>query len=200
MRVALTIAALALTPAASAQYDKGTWLFEVIGGPVSPSNPSVTVRLYAAFPKATLEPAFGTGNLDIESDDPDGFFSNMQKGLGLGQVCGAVQLGVPSPGGGVDGLIFAQLGVIACTPNTALPLHVWDATWTTDVFTNRRVHISSAGTLNFKIFSSTSQFWPDVQLFPDKFEHGSGVIQVVPSPSGAILLAASSVLAMRRRR
>ena len=201
MRVALTIAALALTPAASAQYDKGTWLFEVIGGPVSAMNPVVEVRVYAAFPKMTSTSAFGQGNFDIVSSDPSGEFHNVERGFGLGSnpFCGFAFLGTPTPSS-VPGNVVGQLGVLGCVPSTAMPIAVWQASWTTSDFTPREVAISSAGTTNFAIFISSSQAHPDLQLFPDKFEHGSGVIQVVPSPSGAILLAASSILAMRRRR
>lgn len=201
MRVALTIAAAGLTSAASAQYDKGTWLFEVIGGPVSPSNPVVTVKLYAAFPIYTPgETALGDANLGILSSDPHGWFYDMQKGSDLLSECSLAFLGNPTPSGGVEPLVFKQLGVLGCQPNPAAPCHVWEAKWTTDDFTPRDVVLESWKTGAFAVFSDLGQIFPNVSLYPDKFEHGSGVIQVVPAPGGAILLAGSIGIAVRRRR
>ena len=203
VRGLISMAVLVLSNTAAAQYDKGTWLFEVIGGPVSPSNPSVTVRLYAAFPKITSSSAFGAGGFNVLSDDPNGEFFGVERGFGLGPspFCGYGFLGTPTPST-VPGNVVGQLGILGCVPGTAMPLLVWQASWTTQDFTPRTVEISSDGTTYFQIYSSASayEFGPDVQLFPDKFEHGSGVIQVVPAPSALALLLTGAALTTRRRR
>ncbi len=181
-----------------AQYDKATWLFEVVGGPVSPSNPTVTVNLYAAFPQLSPSTSYGQGDLAISSTDPTGWFHGMTKGSGLG-YCGGAILGVPNQAGGVDELGFFQIGVLGCAPNTYNPIHIWEAEWTTDNFKPRTVTLASFETTFFNVFLQAGNFFPDVFLYPDKFEHGSGVIQVVPAP-GSIACIGAALVASRRRR
>ena len=193
----LPIVLAQLAGSADAQFDKGTWLFEVVGGPVSPSNPSVTVNLYAGFPIVAPFTAFGDAGLSITSSDPTGQFTDLAPGAGM--LLSFHILGTPNATGGVSGLHFAQVN-FANVSLTTNPIHLWQATWTTTDFTPRTVDLASSATTSFKVHDDHNKVIAEVQLYPDKFEHGSGVIQVVPSPSGAILLAASSVLAMRRRR
>ncbi len=202
MRATLSLAlVIGLTRSAAAQYDKGTWLFEVVGGPVSPINPVVTVRLYAAFPTVTPgETSLGDANLHILSSDSNGGFFDLKKGLDLQSGCSFASLGTPTPSGGVDSLVFKQLGVLGCQPNPAAPNNVWEAKWTTNDFTPRDVLLESSGTSIFDLFSDLGQLFANISLYPDKFEHGAGVIQVVPAPSALALLLTGAALITRRRR
>ena len=196
--------AVASTIACSAKaQDKATLIFEVVGGPVSPHNPSVTVKIFASFPNQYW--AFGNTFYDLASTDPSGEFSGVTKptasGIGLppGPCSEPWFLGTPDGSGGLTELAAFQFNAVGCAARTTNPIQIWEATWSTQTFTNRTVLLSTVNVLTFNVYSDHNQSLPNIKLTPNLFEPGEATIQVVPAPSAVALLAAAAC-SMRRRR
>jgi hypothetical protein len=192
----VALGCLGVAPFSWAQTPQGGWLIDVVGGPVSPANPVVTVRLLAWF-DPSFE-AFAGGDLDLLGD-PTGAFRD--PALLPVQVPPAPQPSGTSPGtpsgGNVNGIITAQLFVLGIIqPKFDNPLALWEASWTTEDFTPRSIILDTSGTTAFYLFDSRGR---GTQLYPHAFAHGSGQITVVPAPATAAA-ALIAVLAFRRRR
>ncbi len=181
-----------------AQSNPG-WIIEVVGGTVSPSNPSVTVKLRAFFFSVFPSTAFGGGDSDIGSSDPMGKFSDMQYGADLFGFCPLGQVGVPSATGGVTGINIGQIQVLGCLANPANPIEIWRATWTTSDFTPRTVELNTTGTTHFELYSHHGASFPDIFFDPKDVIPGSAVIQVIPAPGVLALLLTGAALTTRRR-
>ena len=201
--LATAAACLATATGAAAQPGPmGGWLIEVIGGPVSPSNPSTTIRVSAYFP-SHLHGFYG-GRFDLVGSDPTGAMSNFFLPAPLGPLppgphgcIGLIVLGAV-PGG--YRFSFLQEGIVGCFPHPANPLPILEAQWTTNDFTPRVVDLETRNTPGFLVWVNHNGTWTD--LIPlNQFRHGSAVIQVIPAPGGAaLLLAASGAVMLRRRR
>ncbi len=183
-----------------AQSNPG-WIIEVVGGPVSPSNPSVQVKVSAFFTPVTSSFAFGAGRFDVVSTDANGQFGNLTVGAGLVQSCTqGSQLGVSNANGGVTDVWIHQLNVLGCQAVPTNPIEIWTATWTTSDFSPRQVQVSTLTTGYFQLFSHHGTPFPDIFFEPKDVIPGSAVIQVIPAPSGALaLLLTGAALATRRR-
>lgn len=194
--------ASALACSSQAQ-DKATLIFEVIGGPVSPHNPSVTVKIFASFPSQFW--AFGSTFYDLASTDPSGEFSGMTKptasGVGLppGPCSEPWFPGTPDGTGGLTGLHAFQFNAVGCLARTTNPIQIWEATWSTQTFTNRTVLLSTVNVAQFTVYTDSNQSIPNIVLTPNLFVPGETTIQVVPAP-GAFAFLAVTGFVMRRRR
>ncbi len=181
----------------------GGWLVEVIGGRVTPQNPSATIRVSAYFPSHFQ--AFHAGRLDLIGTDQSAVFSDFMipaplgpRPPGGGYGCFGMIVGGTVPGG-VERISFAQLGIVGCLPHPANPLPIFEAQWTTDDFTPRVVDIETRNTDVFRVWVDTNGNWID--LIPiNQFHHGSAVIQVIPTPGGAAVLLGAGLAVWRRRR
>lgn len=182
-----------------AQSNPG-WTIEILGGTVSPSNPSVIVKVSAFFHSFFPSTAFGSGNFNIESTDPGGMFSNFQYGPGLANTCHGGNLGLPSSTGGVVGVGIGQLNVLGCQASPENPIAIWTGEWTTDDYSLRTIQLKTIGTTHFELYSHHGASFPDIFYDPKDVIPGSAVIQVVPAPGGLALLLTGAALTTRRRR
>lgn len=191
---------LAACSLAHAQSNPG-WTIEIIGGPVSPSNPQVTVRVSAYFTPPFPTSAYGFGGFDLETSDPFGAFSGMAFGSGLAKgVCHGGTLGTPTGTGGVAGVVAGQVNVLGCQANPFNPIEVWEATWSTSVFTPRSVLISTTQLTGIGLFSGHGEPFPDIFFEPKDVIPGSAVIQVIPAPGAFVVLLSGAALTTKRRR
>ena len=174
-----------LASSATAQ-EKATFIIDVVGGPVSPHNPSVTVKIFASFPSQYW--AFGIGTLDLLSSDPNGYFFNAVHPSGPGSLpsnCTQWVQGTSTAGGGVTMIGAQQFNVVGCNASTWNPIQIWESSWTTTDFTPRSVELQSADTpefMVFRVYKNHQSSIPDVTLYPDQFIHGATSFQVVPAP------------------
>ena len=183
----------------------GGWLIEVIGEPVSPRNPSITLRVSAYFP-ANLW-ALNTSGFDLLGTDPSAVFSNFLLPAPLGPLppgphgCFGTLVGGTVPGGVVQ-VGFLQSNIVGCFAHPANPLPIFEAQWTTTDFTPREVLLETLNTPAFHVFPTRTSTLNTVDLVAmQQFRHGSAVIQVIPAPgSAAMLLAGSGAVVLRRRR
>ena len=189
-------------PCSATAQEKATLIIDVIGGPVSPHNPSVTVKIFASFPSQYW--AFGSTFYDLASTDPSGEFSGVTKptasGVGLppGSCSEPWFPGTPDGNGGLTELFAFQFNAVGCLARTTNPIQIWEATWSTQTFTNRTVVISTVNVLSFIVYTDGNQSLPNAVLTPNLFVPGEATIQVVPAPG--MTVAFGVVFATRRRR
>ncbi len=179
---------VALTIPALAQPGIPGWNIEVIGGPVSPSNPSVTVRVSARFP--TNDYAFAAGALDVVSSEAG--WSN--------PVMQWVHLGTPGRPEGprvslIEGLQINWPPVII--PWTANPLPFWEATWTATSFDPRAIRVESV-TKRFDVFER--DIWPFATSRLALLHEGRAEFHVIPAPASLVVTYVSLFYASRRAR
>ena len=189
------LAVCVLVSTAAAQ--QGGWLVET-ASPVSPAQPTTTVEVWAWFEDPGLQLAFAWGDFDFIASD--GLFSNAQVHL---PTFGAVPPSRSTPGtvvgNTVNGVFVGQVwGFLSYWANTQNPILAWSADWTTTDFTPRHVSLETAATTTFMI-GDRFTLEPLVQLYPQAFTPGTGVIRVVPSPASATLLVLGAVMLRRRR-
>ena len=192
--VTSTIAVLALTSPAAAQ--QGGWLIES-SNVVSPSQPTTTVEVWAWFDDPTGErDVFAWGDFDFIA--ADGEFSNAQTYLsGPGFTPGTVM------GSGVGGVFVGQIwGFAGFVANPQNPILAWSADWTTTDFTPRTVSLDTRNTTTFEIGTNGGHVLTLnlLELYPQGFTPGMGVIRVVPSPVSATPLLVLGAVMLRRRR
>ncbi len=200
VRIAIALIVTLSAPLASAQTGPaGGWLIDVIGQPVSPTNPSTTVRLSAYFPSNMW--AFASGSFDLTSTDITGEFSNPHMPPPLQWPCAHLFNTGTFVNGGAYGVSFGQINVVGCIANSANPLAIWEATWTTQDFTPREVYLETRNTPGFYVFPTPAVTLETIELVArNQFRHGTAVIQVIPAPSAAALLLAATGAGMLRRR
>ncbi|MCA9278912.1 MAG: PEP-CTERM sorting domain-containing protein [Phycisphaeraceae bacterium] len=187
---------------ASAQ-PHATFAIDVIGGVVSPSNPSVTVRVSGVFPETWY--ALGYAEFDLISSDETGEFSNLFIPAPIGPYphgtwgCVNTLAGAIVSGSIIEAGFF-QLNAVGCVAHTGTPLPIWEGTWTATDFTPRTVTLHTDNTQEFRVLvDSTATFGYDF-VAAGWFDHGFGSITVVPAPSsGALMLAGMMCIARRRR-
>lgn len=182
----------------------GGWLIEVIGEPVSPSNPTTTVRVSAYFPSHLW--ALNYGGFDLIGADSNAAFSNFMLPAPLGPrppgVHGCVRLLVGNSGSGrVDDVSFLQINIAGCLAHAANPLPIFEAQWTTTDFTPREVQLETLNTPAFHVFPDPGATLNTIELVAlNQFRHGSAVIQVIPAPAGTLVLLGVTALCVRRQR
>ena len=171
----------------------GTFQFRV-SGVASPSSPSVTVEVWAAWDQTRPgEWALKTANFDLVASD--GLWSDPQL-LFNGPASGP---GTPN-GSNLVGAFVNQGGIIHPPPNVnaSNPFPLIRAVWTTSDFIPRNVQLRTDNTQYFLLADPAT--WFQFNLVPDEFTPGSGVINVVPAPAAWLVLALPLLAATRRRR
>ena len=125
----------------------------------------------------------------------------MAFGSGLAKgVCHGGTLGTPTATGGIAGVVTGQVNVLGCQANPFNPIEVWEATWSTSVFTPRTVLISTTQLTGIGLFSGHGEPFPDIFFEPKDVIPGSAVIQVIPAPATLCLTVFAGGIAMRRGR
>jgi hypothetical protein len=166
----------------------------VVSNTISPDQPSATIQLWTTWDPTQYAFAYGGFDL-VASHDPGGFtaFGRALKGPGTRD-------GDLAPDGdSVTGVVSGQLqfdgggGIFADTAN---PILVFTATWSTTEFTPRIVDLGTV-TKRYELYLD---FEGTRESFLDDFAEGAGSIQVVPAPASAALLLVAPLACLRRAR
>ena len=183
--------ALLLLASPALAQTSGTYLL-TSSNTVSPSSPTTTIGIWAAWVDPGAQFVFAAANYDLTAGD--GVFSNPVIVLyGPGSSTGVIA------GNVIWGAVIGQLvGPPFFPMNWDNPILLATYDWTTTGFTPRAVDLHTSNTNLFLVFNPFSQ--AHVDLYPHEFSHGSGVINVVPAPAVWVVLALPLVAASRRRR
>jgi hypothetical protein len=191
MRIARigALGAACLSGPALAQFNT----FDIrVSNVISPGQPSATVEVWAVWDPDQYAVATVAFSLMGEADPGD--FSDPERML---KMAGTEDGDVAPDGDSVLGIIARQLhfdgGIFADTAN---PILVWRATWSTLEFTPRSIDLASV-TTKFDLYINDAGA---SDHFLDEFIEGSGVIQVVPAPAPLAVLALLGPGAARRNR
>ena len=159
---------------------------------VSPSVPTVTISIWAAWTDPALMFIFTGGNYDLTAGD--GVFSNPDNVLnGPGSTTGVITGNVIS--GAANGQLLLPLPPWFPPTN---PILLASYEWTTTHFTPRAVGLHTSNTTIFQVGDPINGGF--IGLYPHEFTAGSGVINVVPAPAVWFVLGLPLVAATRRRR
>ena len=83
-------------------------IVSVLGGPVSSSEPQVTIVVSASFSPVPSATAVAQVVLSLGSSDPSGTFSSLSYCQGLFGYCPGGPVGTPNTAGGVDGVSISN--------------------------------------------------------------------------------------------
>jgi len=201
MRLVAVVAASGIAGAAAAQTlpTNGRLMFEFDRTTVSPQNPTVTLTVSAAWDEAMPWELYFMG-VDFDLVANGGSFTNATLLMGQDPPNSAGVLN----GHRVDGALIGQAfvpavgGPCGIIPCPLPPLELAEYTWETTDFTPRSVDFRS---------ENTSQFWmisysggTPINLYPNDFIPGHGVVSIVPAPGAVLGLSGVAVLACWRRR
>ena len=164
----------------------GTYLL-VSSNTVTPVTPLTTIEFWAAWVDPGALFAFWGGNNDLTAGD--GVFSNpVNMFPGFGTTTGVIA------GNVISGAALGQAN--RCTssgcPVSDNPILLATYDWTATDFTPRAVGLFTSNTSHFVV--AHQSFGNLIQLYPQEFTPGSGVINVVPAPAAwplAVLLLVS---------
>ncbi len=186
-KISLLIAFLA---APALAQTNGTYLL-TSSNTVSPGSPTTTIAIWAAWDDPGTLFHFGGAGYDLTAGE--GEFSNAVNVLsGPGSRTGVIAGNVIT--GAVNGQFF--LGGPP-NPNANNPILVATYDWTTADFRPRAIDLFTSNTQHFIVVST--QTLHQVNLFPQEFMAGSGVINVVPAPVVWLAIALPLVAGRRRR-
>ncbi len=183
------VATVLLSVPALAQTN-GTYLIRS-SNTVSPSSPTTRIEFWATWTDPGGELQFVLGNYDLTASE--GVFSNpVNVLLGPGSSTGVIAGNTIS--GATNGQVlisFPKFGI-----ENPILLATYD--WTTAEFTPRTVDLHTSNTSTFMLGDwRTGGF---IELFPQDFTPGSGVINVIPAPAAWLALALPLAATTRRRR
>lgn len=177
---------VAIAPTAIAQSGDTAWIMEFSSGVVTPTQPSVTVRLLARFPESDF--AWGAGRWDVLAGE--GQWSGLTRLLihNLAPSLGTIQ------GGDVLDIAMGQFNFQPNYADPANPIPVWQATWTATDFAPRRVEFATR-TRDYRVYPERWSLATESRL--SSHREGFATVRVVPVPAAGLLLMAC---ATRRRR
>ena len=182
-----SVATILISVPALAQTN-GTYLLTSTNT-VSPSSPTTTVSIWATWDGPFGEHGIGVGDYDLTAGD--GLFSNAVNVLRVpGSTTGIIT------GNVITGAVNGQIFFPGFTVGTDNPILIATYDWTATDFTPRTVPLDTNNTIGFSLIVINTG--GTVQLYPDEFTPGSGVISVVPAPAAWFALALP--LFARRRR
>jgi hypothetical protein len=165
----------------------------VVSNVVGPEQPSATVEVWAAFDPNAY--AFCRAAFNVTADADPGAFSAPE---GMLKGPGSKDGEVVADGDSVLDIMDWQWACHPIYADTANPMLIWRATWSTADFSPRSIGLDT-GTLVYDLYP-----WGhcEGESFLDEFIEGSGLIQVVPAPASAALLLVGPLgtIALRRRR
>ena len=158
---------------------------------ISPGSPTTTIGIWATWDDPAGEYGFGAGNYDLTAGD--GLFSNATLILpGFGATAGIIA------GNVITGAVIGQSSFPGAPPlRTDNPILLATYDWTAMDFTPRTVPLDTSNTIFFNLIIVNTG--GTVQLYPNEFTPGSGVINVVPAPAAWLALALPLVAGRRRR-
>jgi hypothetical protein len=187
---AAVIATLASHLSPAHAQANGTFLL-TSSNTVSSTMPTTTVEIWAAWNDPLAEFMFGAGDYGLVAGE--GQFSNPVNVLnGPSSSAGVIT------GGVIAGALNQQIHLPPFYPGSREnPILLATYTWTTTDFTPRTVDLHTNNTSIFIVFSFVTG--RIVDLYPNDFAPGSGVITVVPAPA-AWLAMVLPLVGMRRRR
>jgi hypothetical protein len=187
-KVVLAVAMGAIGAGSSAQLNS----FDIrVSNTISPDQPSAVVEIWAVWDPAMY--AFAGAMFDVHAAaDPGGFSDPRRMLMGPGSSDGDVQ-----PGGDLvtDIRPFQLQWWQWWDADTANPILIWYANWSTSDFTPRHIDLSTA-TTEFGLYINEDGVG---ETGLGDFSEASGVIQVVPSPAAAILPAFVGAFTRRSR-
>lgn len=176
-----------LIPATLTTAGDTAWLMELSGGTVSPSNPSVTVRLSAQFPQ--VDYAWAQGRWAVLAGE--GEWSGM---TALSRLLHG------SPGrheaGSVLDISLLQLNFQSIRPDPANPLAVWEGVWTATNFAPRSVRISTETT----VYDAYTGFKSSPETRLAQLTEAEAFIRVIPAPAAGTVVGLFLLMGFRRRR
>lgn len=187
---ALAGTALGVASAAHATVTANTYEIRV-SNVVSPSQPSTTVEVYAAW-DSDLFYAFAGNEWSLRGDTTGDFSGPASAFTDPGQIDGT------PVGGDVTDIVTGQLqfpsaGIFA---DTSDPILIWSATWSTSDFTARFVDLNTE-TDRYQLYLDDTGLSSDVTT---TVLEAAGRIEVIPAPASLALLALGGLTAIRRRR
>ena len=176
-----------------AQSFPSTYLVEVLGS-VSPTSPSVTVRISASWEPHPNYLWFDNGRFDFESGESGVFTdSRLLPVYTRGILAPGARPGVISDNRVVDVFVHQFfMPHVSLFPLPDNPLAVWEVTWTTQDFTPRWVPIRTAGVQWLTLFGDSPPY--------PKYQPSSAFIRVVPAPATIAFMLGGLMFAARRRR
>jgi hypothetical protein len=169
----------------------GTFLFTSSNN-VSLGAPFTTIGVWAAWDDPENQLQFSGGDYDLTANEGE-FFNAVNVRLGPGSSTGVI----------VGNMVFGAVNGGTLLPNMPPPPGVQSPTllatydWTTTDFTPRTVDLWTSNTTAFILGDwRTGGF---IELFPNNFTPGSGIITVVPAPAAWVAIALPLVARRRRR-
>ena len=177
-----------ITASAMGQQQDARWIIDVLGPPVSPTNPTTTIRLTAQMPPETY--ALATTQCDLFADD--GEWSSLRYltiwSNRLGNINGST----------VTDIFFFQFNLdpwpVPTIPNN--PIALWEGVWSTTDFRPRSVDVVTSTSI-FDIFLVPNV--PQRESRLHVLTEGRGSIVIVPSPATATMLVFAAMMVRRRR-
>jgi hypothetical protein len=184
-----------LGSSACALARQASFEFEVDYGPgrvaLSEQNPTCRVRVFARF--SLNDYAFAAARFDVTASE-EGWSNNAlippinaSPGVNPGAINGAAVTGI------IAGQVHFPPGLPAITNN---PMALWEAEFTTSVFTVRQVSLRTL-TTRFDVYPSSTS--PSSQSRIAGFTESRAQILVVPPPGALVALALVSVAHRCRR-
>jgi len=175
---------------ASASVTPNTYEIRV-SNPVSPTNPSTTVEVYADW-DSDLFYAFAAAEWSLRGDMSGDFSGPASAFTDPGQDGGT------ATDGDVVDIVTGQLqfppgGVMA---DQSDPILIWTGTWSTTDFTARTVDLATE-TGRYNLYLDETGLSSDVT---STVLEGAGRIQVIPAPASLALVGLGGLVAARRRR
>ena len=188
MLAATATATAVFAGGALAQTD-GTFLL-LSTNTVSPSSPMTTIEVWTTW----VGPDHLFSAVDYDLTAGDGAFSNpvnVLQGVGstTGVIAGNVVLGARNGQLHIPNIHFGS-------SDNPILLATYD--WTTTEFTPRTVSLDTSNTTRFIL--AVIETGATIDLFPQEFTPGAGVINVVPGPAAWFVVVAPLAAGIRRRR
>ena len=165
---------------------------------VSPSSPTTTVEVWATWNDPSKLFFFGITNYDLVAGEGEFVSGTLKLGFSppnsIGVLTGRTVIGAHI------GQLVLTCDPVFCPQDNPILLATYD--WTTTDFTPRSVDLNTTKTTVFNVVTPGGIPGSGivVELYPDDFTPGSGVINVVPAPATLLTLALPLVAACRRRR
>jgi len=163
---------------------------------VSPSNPEVTMTVYAAWDQASLgDFVLRAVNYDLLADS--GEFTSAALILGMNPPNNAGQIKANRINGAAIGQVHIT-GGINIPGNPDNPIALAEYVWTATNYAARTVEFTTESTTHFALVPGPGGV--SINLFPSQFTPRFGSIVVVPGSSVSGTLALGACLCAWRRR
>lgn len=192
--IAIVAATLAMSATAVCAQTDATYLL-VSRDTVGPTTPTTTIEVWAMWNNPAEPHRLYGVTYDLVAGE--GQFSN-----GVNVLNGPLSTVGVIAGKVVSGAFNSQAiicGSVPCSYDNPILLATYD--WTTSDFTPRSVGLLTSNTNRFAVAKDLPFGAPIVvDLYPNEFTPGLGIINVVPAPSTLLVLALPLAAIRRRRR